>query len=1004
MTRADHQLEPLGITPHRQRRRLAGDRAWDLVGRQPELSELVGALDQLDRGESAIRLVEVTGDAGIGKTALLSEFAKSARAAGAVVLTGWGTRGPHNTPFGAFTEAFEGYEGALSTAAAYGQPGQYGDLSTSLPAVDWANGAGARGGAAVPHPVYREVRELLERLAAPALVLILDDLHAADRRSVDLLASLLRQPPRAPVLFVLGYRDQQAGTVLRSAIAGSSPQMAAAHIHLGALSEHEVGQILAAQGIAGWRQQLYKDSWGNPAYLKVLISEQLSSPGRSGLPGLDQGAWPGHYAMFLAELARVTPVAREAIDAAAVVGNDFDAELVAQVLDQPQSVTLDAIGELMSLDLVHPMARGPYFAFRHPVVHRAVYYSSELGRRVQLHVRADALLRTRGVAPIERAPHVEQCARHGDLDATDVLDRAARAITGTEPVTAASWLTTALRLVPSQPRFEERRARMLVRLAKARGAAGDLRGCRDTMHEALRILPREPSAEHAKAVAFTAMVQRLLGTHAETGAMLLAEIDALGDGDPVGTAALKFEFAAQELGGGGWAACCRWAQEALMLAERCQNRSQQVACHGLLAKANVRGGDVEAAVQHLSQATAILDGMLDGDFAYSLDAVVWIGWADALLERWDDALRHFDRAVKLATRAGRVLALPHLLVGQVFAFYNTGRLVEAQAAAEYAVHLAQQSGSPEQIISAYSMLAWMDTIMGRMDRGVESATVACGQIRSTVGGFEALALRMLAEARLMAGDQEGCLALVSAVGGPSLVAADACSRVAWYELLTRAELALGRPQAALEWAESATASAAVADQPGRKALALLARAQALLAVDPEAALYSAEPAAAGLADAGMAVDALRARVVLGVALWHHDRYDDAVRELKDAQMALEQLGATTLVRLARTERRRIAARASKARRADSNGTATVFTDRERQVVGLVKDGLTNRLIARRLHISEKTVEMHLTKVFAKLGVSNRAAVAAFVARDQPENDAGRDGSDRVAGQVGCSDL
>src|ERR1019366_1623656 len=222
----------------------------------------------------------------------------------------------------------------------------------------------------------------------------------------------------------------------------------------------------------------------------------------------------------------------------------------------------------------------------------------------------------------------------------------------------------------------------------------------------------------------------------------------------------------------------------------------------------------------------------------------------------------------------------------------------------------------------------------------------------------------------MAGDQEGCLALVSAVGGPSLLAADACSRVAWYELLTRAELALGRPQAALEWAESATASAALADQPGRKALALLARAQALLAVDPEAALYSAEQAAAGLADAGMAVDALRARVVLGVALWHHDRYDDAARELKDAQMALEQLGATTLVRLARTERRRLAARASKARRADSNAAAAVFTDRERQVADLVRDRLTNRLIARRLHISEKTVEMHLTKVFAKLGVSN----------------------------------
>jgi DNA-binding CsgD family transcriptional regulator len=361
---------------------------------------------------------------------------------------------------------------------------------------------------------------------------------------------------------------------------------------------------------------------------------------------------------------------------------------------------------------------------------------------------------------------------------------------------------------------------------------------------------------------------------------------------------------------------------------------------------------------------------------------VWIGWSDALLERWDDALRHFDRAVQFATSAGRVLALPHLLVGQVFALYTKGRLAEAQAAAEHAVYLAQQSGSPEQLISAYSTLAWTDATMGRMDRGMESGMVAADQLHGTVGGFEALALRMLAEARLMTGDQEGCLALVDAIGGPNLLAADACFRIAWYELLTRAELALGRPEAAAGWAASAITAARLVEQPGRKALALLARAEALLAVDPEAALSSAEQAATGLAGAGMTVDALRARVALGVALWHNDRCDEAACELKDAQLALEQLGATTLVRLARTERRRLAARTSRARRADSTGTIGMLTDREGQIADLVREGLTNRLIAKRLHIAEKTVEMHLSKVFAKLGVTNRAALAVFATRNR----------------------
>ncbi|MFI0353840.1 AAA family ATPase [Actinomadura sp. 9N407] len=963
LTHPDQWPRISGIVPVRQRRRLAVRRVWNLVGRRAELDELLGVLERLGTGS---RLIEVTGDAGIGKTALLSEFSKAARARGALVLASWGTEGPRDARYGAFDDVSL-FEGA---------PEIRGRLAEFFPED-----------ASLRHPPDRVVRELLEEMAAPALVLVIDDLHAADPGSLALLAGLLRRPPRVPVLFVVAYRDQQAGTALRSALDGASPHVGAAHLPLDALSEEEIGEILAEQGIASWQRQLYEDSQGNPAYLKALISERLASPG-----SVEQGGSPGHYAVFLRELDGVSEEARAAADAAAVAGGQFDAELVARMLDRPDSVTLAAIGELIGRGVVRPEARGPYFAFRHPLVHRAVYFGAELSRRMHLHSRADAVLRERGAAAPERAVHVEQRARHGDLEAVDVLDEAARAITGTAPVTAGSWLATALRVLPRGPEHVQRRARLLVRLAKARGAAGDMRGCRDTMHEALRFMSREPASEHAKAVAFTAMIQRMLGNHAETDAMLRAEYEALGEADEVGRAALVFEIASRELNKGDWSSCSRWAAQALELARRNGHRSQELACLGLMAKANVSVGELEVASGHLAAATAILDGMLDGDFAYSLDAVVWVGWSDALLERWDEALWHFDKAIQFAGRTGRLLALPHLLVGQVFALYNRGRLDEARRAAEYAVYLAQRSGSPEQLVSAYSMLAWADTIMGRFDRAEESGAVATGQFRGTVSGFEALALRMLAEARLMTGDAEGCLALVGPVGGPNLGSADACSRVAWYELLTRAELELDRPEAATKWAESATAAAQILDQPGRGALASLAMAQALLATDPEAALCSAERAASGLAAAGMAVDALRAKAVLGAALWHHDRYDDAVRELKDAQLGLERLGAVTLSRLARKERRRLAARNSRARTAATAATSAalgivaVLTERERQIADLVGEGLTNRLIARRLHISEKTVEMHLSKVFAKLGVSNRAAVASMVTRDRPAAD------------------
>ncbi|MBT2208100.1 AAA family ATPase [Actinomadura sp. NEAU-AAG7] len=121
---------------------------------------MVDILDRFGCGEIRDRVIEVTGDPGIGKTALLTEFAKVAEARGAVVRAGWS---------GGRSDGASGY------------------------ALLQAVGAPHQGAAGASHD---EVRELLEDLADPVLVVILDDLHLADHESVDLLAHLVRQPPR----------------------------------------------------------------------------------------------------------------------------------------------------------------------------------------------------------------------------------------------------------------------------------------------------------------------------------------------------------------------------------------------------------------------------------------------------------------------------------------------------------------------------------------------------------------------------------------------------------------------------------------------------------------------------------------------------------------------------------------------------------------------------------------------------------------------------------------
>jgi DNA-binding NarL/FixJ family response regulator len=946
-----------------------------LVGRERDLRKLLDALDAFAADNPAARIIELTGDPGIGRTAILWEFEKAARARALPVLAGRATRRSSTRPLAAFAEALDER-----------CPASQAWLDTILVTDDQLTGEAAGRGAA--DFFGREARRLFEHLAGESgLVLILDDVHLADTRSIELLADLLRKPPRAPVLFVLSYRERHPSTPLNVAVGQRSRELAYSHVRLGPLGERDVQLMLAGQGTARLRRELHQASHGNPAYLRALAQERSPTRRYPGWSVPDPGRMSPEHALFRSELDQAEPAVLEVADAAAVVGDQFSAELIATLLDRPTSLVLAAIGELISRDIVRPLVRGQYFTFRHAVVRRALYAGVELSTRFDLHLRADQVLRDHGASSAERARHVEHCAKHGDIEAIDLLAAAAHTIAPTDPYTAAAWLDTALRILPRDQANRPRRAALLVRLAKARAAGGHLRECRDTMHEALRILPSEPRAEHAKAVAFAAMVQRLLGMHSETSAMVRAEVDAMRDDeDSPACAALKFELACGELSNGDSASCRRWAEQALAVGRRHADRSLQAAALGVLAMAEATCGDAGLAGRHATQARGLLDTMLDAEFSASLDAVIWTGWSEIIVERWDDALRHFDRAIDFAARSSQRLALPHLLVGQVFALRNQGRLAEADAAAEHAVYLAEQSGSPEQQVSAYSMRSWTQSILGEPDTALTYGDLATSQSRGGASGWcETLAMRMLAEARLLSGDPEGSLALVARAGGPDLVFADSCSRVAWYELLTRAELAAGSaPESAAVWSALAMSSAAQLDMPGRTGLGLLAAAQVELARDADSALCYAQRAVDSLESSGMVIDALRARLVLGMALAQTGAPDDAMREVKSAHVALEQCGAGALVRAARAERRRLAARMPRRDRAASEGSVAALTRREQQVADLVSQGMTNRRIGRTLHVAEKTVEMHLSNVFAKLGVSSRAAVAGVVTRAMPE--------------------
>ena len=170
-----------------------------IVGRARELAQLESRLGAVRRGRG--RSIEVAGEPGVGKSALIAELC--ARADGWQVLTGRGTEFEADVPFGIFADALDDAVAALGTERARRLSGdRLGELGAMLPSI--AAPAPAFDGER--HRLHYAARALLNGMAdARPLLLVLDDVHWADTASLELIAHLTRRPPDATLL-VLAYR------------------------------------------------------------------------------------------------------------------------------------------------------------------------------------------------------------------------------------------------------------------------------------------------------------------------------------------------------------------------------------------------------------------------------------------------------------------------------------------------------------------------------------------------------------------------------------------------------------------------------------------------------------------------------------------------------------------------------------------------------------------------------------------------------------------------------
>ncbi|MBG0831308.1 AAA family ATPase [Planomonospora sp. ID67723] len=931
-----------------------------MIGRKRELEVLMQALDGLH--DRTMRGVEIAGDPGVGKTLLLTEFARGAGIRGQVVLASRACEQQHHRPLGMVMSAVDDHTGRLGNSPQRWVGSGLADvLSRVFPTLV--------GPATQPWPeprraaLFREVRVLFEELAEPdGLVLIFDDVHWADETSARLIAHLLEDPPRGPVLMAVAHRPRQLPPFLRAALAGAGRL---ASLELGPLSEREAHELLGPCLSRTQRRTLYQASGGVPFYLEGLAA------GRDEPSGLSTTA----AAAVRAELAGLSPQQLLVAQAAAVVDDQFGPPLVAELVQLPLPEVREIFASLTRRDLIRETEPAG-FSYRHPLVRQVVYETTGVAWRLAAHARAASVLGDGENSVVTRARHVELVANVGDEQAAATLVEAASRMVSRAPAEAANWLRSALRLLPDSAEVSWRQVDLMTAFAKALAAGGRLQESGDTLHEVVRRLPHDQKVRRVHAVAMWAMMQRLLGRHRKARALLLKELEGFPAGGVPETAALKLELVAAALLGEVGVAEQEQLKELVTAVDSHPDPVLRAAGLALVALVGSVIGRFEQSETTLSRAARMVDDLSDDQLARRIDTVIWVGWGEIFNDRYIRAKRHLNRGLNLARSSGSASGLPRLLVALARLHMTLGWLPEAAELVDEALELAELSGSDDLRTMALTVQCQLAAASGDLDTALRAGGQATETGRWVKGRWWTFAWLALAEARLLAGDAKGCLEAIELVGGgPELPGVVAAARPEVFEMLTRAELAVGRPERAEMWADRAEAAAERGAASG-KAFALLAQSRTLVELVPGLAAERATTAASAFARLGRHIDAGRARLMAGLAYTAAGQQVQAENELDRAEVLFEQAQARSLLEQARQERSRLLEHTPRSRGAAAR--LGLLTKRETQVATLVSEGYTNRQIAQRLGVTDKTVEAHLARVFAKLGVASRAAVAVLV--------------------------
>jgi DNA-binding SARP family transcriptional activator len=461
-----------------------------------------------------IRLALIVGDPGAGKTRLAAQFAEEVHAGGGTVLYG---RADEDAllPHQAFVEAVRQLiaQGDAELAAAAEQDREI--LLRLLP--DLAAPGATRAGQAddADHTLRYRLFEAVAGLLRAALrrspvLLVLDDLHWADKPTLLLMRHLLRHPQLRGLLVVGAFRDAEVdrGHPLTDLLGDLRRELRYDRLTLGGLdldaTRALVADRLARDVTPAFVRRLHAQTEGNPFFVEETIRALVDAGVPGGEPlsedALERLDVPDGVAEIVARrVGNLSAAAAEALTAASVAGRGFRLEVVAQIVGASPEQVMGALEECMAAGLAcEEPDRVDAFAFSHGLVREVLYRGLSVSRRTRLHHAVaqalEALARTESVNPAALAQHFAQ-ARHftGPGPARRYAIEAARRATELLAYEeAAGHYELAATLFEDDD--DEERCEVLLALGRAQWRAGS-DGARQTFRSAATCAARRGDAE-----------------------------------------------------------------------------------------------------------------------------------------------------------------------------------------------------------------------------------------------------------------------------------------------------------------------------------------------------------------------------------------------------------------------------------------------------------------------------------------------------------------------------